>query len=195
MTTSDSGGPGSDPARLDAAERDAIVTVARAAVRAAAHGESPAPCPSDLPPRLLGPGGAFVSLHDPDGLRGCVGSVTPQGSLAGLVARMAAAAATTDPRFPPLRPEDLPGLRIEVSVLSAACPAAGDQIDPRTHGVCLRLGARGAVLLPQVALRYGWDRATLLRELCAKADLPAEAWRDPAAVLLTFTVEAVEAVL
>jgi AmmeMemoRadiSam system protein A len=191
MTTSGSGGPGSDPGPLDAADRAGLLAVARAAVCAAAHG-LPAPALPVLPGRLLAPGGAFVSLHDRDGLRGCVGSVAPQGSLAALVSRMAAAAAMTDPRFPPLRPEELSGLRLEISVLSPARPVASDEVDVRIHGLCLRAGSRGAVLLPQVAVRHGWDRETLLRELCAKADLPPGAWRDPGALLLAFTAEHVD---
>jgi AmmeMemoRadiSam system protein A len=166
--------------------------VARAAVRAAAHGVPPPPLPADLPSRLLAPGGAFVSLHDRDGLRGCVGSVVPQDSLAGLVVRMAVAAATTDPRFSPVRPEELSGLRIEISVLSATRRVSALEVEPGVHGLCLRLGDVGAVLLPQVAARYGWDRAMLLRELCVKAELAPEAWDDPAAVLLAFTVEVME---
>jgi len=192
MTTSGFGGRESAPVPLEGAERDALLALACAAVRAAAHGEPAPSLPADLPPRLCAPAGAFVTLHDRDGLRGCVGSVAPQGSLAELVVRMAVAAATTDPRFRPLRPEDLAGLRVELSILSAACPVVLDDLDPRTHGVCLRVGDRGAVLLPQVAVRHGWDRATLLAELCGKADLPAGAWQDPAAVLLAFTAEVVE---
>jgi AmmeMemoRadiSam system protein A len=192
MTTSDSGAPGSGPARLEFAEREALLAVARAAVRAAAHGVAAPPPPPGTPARLLAPGAAFVTLHDREGLRGCVGSVVPHGSLAALVARMARAAARTDPRFPPLRPDELLGLRVEVSVLSPARPVSADEIDTRVHGVSLRARGRGAVLLPQVAVRLGWDRETLLRELCAKADLPADAWRDPATLLVAFTVEVVE---
>jgi len=188
MTTSDSDAPGSDPARLEFAERAALLAVARAAVRAAAHGAPAPPPPPGTPARLLAPGAAFVTLRDREGLRGCVGSVVPQGSLAALVARMARAAARTDPRFPPLRPDELLGLRVEVSVLSPTRPVSVDEIDPGIHGVCLRAQGRGAVLLPQVAVRLGWDRETLLRELCAKADLPDEARRDPTTLLVAFTV-------
>ena len=166
--------------------------MARAAVRAAAHGAEPPPLSADLPPRLLVPAGAFVSLHVRDALRGCVGSIEPQGPLAALVARMAVAAATTDPRFPALRPEELSVVRVEVSVLSSPRPVTPEDVDPRMHGLCLRLGGRGAVMLPQAAIRYGWDRATLLAELCEKAGLPAGAWNDPEAVLLAFTVDPIE---
>jgi AmmeMemoRadiSam system protein A len=169
--------------------------VARAAVHAAAHGLPPPPLPPDLPARLREPAGAFVSLHHGPDLRGCIGSVSAQASLAGLVARMATAAATRDPRFTPLRPEDLSGLHIEISILSPTRPVTVDEIDPAAHGLSLRLGRHGAVLLPQVATRYRWDRMTLLVHLCEKGGLPATAWQDPAATLLAFTVETVEGVV
>jgi AMMECR1 domain-containing protein len=70
-----------------------------------------------------------------------------------------------------------------------------DEIDPAAHGLCLRLGRHGAVLLPQVAARYRWDRMTLLVQLCEKGGLPPTAWQDPEATLLAFTVETVEGAL
>jgi AmmeMemoRadiSam system protein A len=170
-----------------------LLDVARAAVVAAAHGARAPEAPLDLPPRLREPGGAFVTLHEAGGeLRGCVGSIFPDAALVEIVRRMAAAAATRDPRFPSLRPEEFAGLRLEVSVLSRPERIAAEAIDVRAHGVCIRSGRRGAVLLPQVAARYGWDRETLLAELCDKAGLPRNAWRDPGATFLAFTAEIIE---
>ncbi len=135
----------------------------------------------------------FVSLHDAAGeLRGCVGTVVPNAPLVALVGRMAVAAATRDPRFAPLTLEDLPGLRLEISVLGPLRPVAAGDIDPACHGVRIRLGRRSAVLLPQVAARQGWDGPTLLRNLCDKAGLPPDAWRDEHATIDAFTVETVE---
>jgi len=156
-------------------------------VRAAILNHPPPPLP-DLPTRLQEPAGAFVSLHAGSALRGCIGSVTPEGSLAALVARVAAVAATGDPRFVRVHPDELPQLEIEISVLSPAVPIPHDRLDPVRHGASIRLGPRRGVLLPQVAAREGWDRAALLTALCEKAGLAPEAWRDPAAVLLAFTV-------
>jgi uncharacterized protein len=194
-TTSTSGAPGSVPGPPDDGwtpqERAALVAVARAALTAAAWGTAVEPS-TDVPPRLTGPAGAFVTLYRGKELRGCIGSVEPQGPLAALVARMATAAATRDPRFSPLAPEELHGLRVEISVLSPAHAVAPDKVDPATHGVCISHTGRRAVFLPQVAARHGWDPETLLGELCMKADLARDAWRDPSVVLRVFTVVTIE---
>jgi AmmeMemoRadiSam system protein A len=175
------------------AERRTLLEVARAAVRAAAANRPPPALPDDVPAHLREPAGVFVSLHDARrALRGCVGTVLPDGPLGESVARMAVAAATRDPRFSPLTVEELPGLRVEVSVLSPMWRAAAEEIDPAVHGVCVRLGRRHGVLLPQVAADRGWDRETLLAHVCEKAGLASSAWRDSAAMLFAFTVESVE---
>ena len=177
---------------MTAAERAALLAIARAAVRAASAGDPAPPLPAELPGRLAAPAGAFVTLNAGSELRGCIGSVGPEGSLASLVARMAAASASKDPRFPPIRSEELPALSIEVSILSPAQRATPEEIEPGRHGVSLRLQRRRAVFLPQVATRHGWDRGRLLAELCRKAGLPASAWEDPATVLRVFTVSTIE---
>src|SRR5437773_12116097 len=81
----------------------------------------PLPRLADPPRRLLVEQGAFVSLRRRRTLRGCVGMVTPAASLAETVARCAAAAATEDPRFPPIRPAELPGLRSEERRVGKEC--------------------------------------------------------------------------
>jgi AmmeMemoRadiSam system protein A len=195
-TTSASGAPGSVPGPPDDGwtpqERAALVAVAHAALTAAAWGTALEPS-TDVPPRLTVPAGVFVTLYRGKELRGCIGSVEPQGSLAALVARMATAAATRDPRFSPLAPEELDGLRVEISVLSPAHVVAPDEVDPATHGVCISHAGRRAVFLPQVAARHGWDRETLLGELCTKAELPPHAWRDASVLLHVFTAVTIEA--
>ena len=194
-TTSGTGGPASDPGppepALDPFERAALLGVARVAVRAAVMGHSPPPLP-DLPPRLREPAGAFISLHVGTALRGCIGSVAPEGPLADLVTRMSAAAATGDPRFLPVHPDELSQLEIEISILSPALPISPDQLEPVRHGASIRLGPHRGVLLPQVAARLGWDRPALLAALCEKAGLPPEAWRDPDAVVLAFTITTID---
>ncbi len=135
--------------------------------------------------------GVFVSLHRQGALRGCIGHVTGDRPLAALVGEMAVAAASQDPRFPPVAEDELDGLDVEISLLSPPEPAVADTVVPGEHGVILRRGGRMGVFLPQVAPEQGWDRRTLLSMLCRKAGLPDGAWRDPASRLEVFRAQVV----
>lgn len=140
-------------------------------------------------PVLLDPAGAFVTLHCGERLRGCIGTFEADGALIHTVARMAVSAATMDPRFPPLRDEELADLRIEISVLSPRQVAKAEDLVVGEHGVYLAVDGRRGVLLPQVALEAGWDRMTFLDATCRKAGLPAGAWRQSDAVIELFTAQ------
>ena len=129
------------------------------------------------------PAAAFVTIRLADRLRGCIGLIGGDEPLHEVVARCAGDAATRDPRFPPLPPADLPGVRLEISVLTlfrrVADPA---ETEVGRHGVLVEQGLNRALLLPQVAGEWGWDRETFLSQACVKAGLPADAWRTGAAV-------------
>jgi AmmeMemoRadiSam system protein A len=123
-------------------------------------------------------GGAFVSLHGPDGLRGCIGYIESDEPVSRLVAQCAVAAATRDPRFPRVTAAELPLLNIEVSVLGPLEPVRdlGDVAVGR-HGVVVEKRAHRGLLLPQVAVEWNWDAETLIGEACLKAGLSRDAWR------------------
>jgi MEMO1 family protein len=115
----------------------------------------------------------FVTLRTRDGkLRGCIGSTRPgAGDLVTETARVAVLAASRDPRFPPLRVEELADLSIEVSVLLPEEPVqAVTELDPERYGVILRHeSGRQAVLLPSIP---GISDASMqLEVLRAKAGL------------------------
>lgn len=135
--------------------------------------------------------GAFVSLHRHGALRGCIGHILGDRPLPELVGEMAVAAASQDPRFPPVAPDELDGLDVELSLLSVPEPAVPEAVVPGEHGVILRRGGRMGVFLPQVAPEQGWDRPTLLRMLCRKAGLPDGAWQGPGARLEVFRAQVV----
>lgn len=150
----------------------------------------------DLPPaagRLAEPGAAFVTWKKDGRLRGCIGSVEPWRPLAEDVEKNAVAALLRDPRFAPAQPRDLPKLALDVSVMSpleeVPAPPAGIEIG--VHGVVARKGTRSGLLLPQVAPEWGWDVPTLLTQVCLKAGLPEEAWREgsPPATIYRFSAE------
>ena len=144
-------------------------------------------------PVLRLPRGAFVTLRHGPELRGCIGHIMADRPLAEVVARMAVSAALDDPRFPPLEPDDVAAVRIEISVLSE--PRPFPERDPARvrlgeDGVLIRRGWRQGLLLPQVAREQGWSAAELLAGVCRKAGLDADAWREPETELYLFQVEA-----
>ena len=133
--------------------------------------------------------GAFVSLYRGAELRGCLGHIESDQPLGQVVAEMAVAAARDDPRFPPVSPDEVQDLTIEISVLTEPRPARPEGVEVGRDGVIVRRGARQGVLLPQVAAEYRWDRETLLTMACRKAGLPDHAWRDRRVELLVFQAE------
>jgi uncharacterized protein len=122
--------------------------------------------------------GAFVSLHREGNLRGCIGLIAAQKPLIDTVREMAQAAAFSDPRFRPLTADELQDTEIEISVLSPFRKITDlGEIVVGTHGLYVRRGFQSGLLLPQVAVEYGWDRNEFLSQTCVKAGLPAQTWR------------------
>jgi len=143
--------------------------------------------PRPDPPALADPGGhsgAFVTLEVGGDLRGCIGYPGATESLDQVVAGCAIAAATEDPRFPPLDRREMEDLAIEISVLTpiVAVEDVGE-IEVGRDGLVVSDGRRRGLLLPQVAVERGWDRDTLLAHTCLKAGLRADAWKTGARVL------------
>ena len=174
---------------LTSAERRALLRLARGAIEARCAGqplesfERPASLQTGaLSPRLRTQAGVFVTLHrrgwlGEEHLRGCVGFVETTAPLYRAVMEAAAAAATEDPRFSPVRSEELPELEIEISVLSAPAPIAVDQIRVGVHGLIVSQGRARGLLLPQVAAEREWSAQRFVEETCRKAGLPIDAWR------------------
>jgi AmmeMemoRadiSam system protein A len=122
--------------------------------------------------------GCFVTIKQHGQLRGCIGNFVSDRPLYRLVQEMAVSAATRDPRFYPMKPQDLKDFDLEISVLSPLeLISSVDQIQVGTHGIYLVKNSFRGVLLPQVATEYGWDRDTFLRHTCLKAGLPENAWQ------------------
>ncbi len=172
---------------MNGAERGELLDLARRAVKAAASGR-PLPEPPDSG-AAAGPGGAFVTLKRRGCLRGCIGHFEGTGTLGRTVVDMASAAAVRDPRFPPVRPDEVDSLDISISVLSPMVPASPEDVVPGEHGLYVRMGPLSGTLLPQVAEEEGWDRETFLAHTCMKAGLPPDAWRKPDVSLYTYTAE------
>jgi len=150
------------------------------------------------PPEFEERRGAFVTLKQyPSGdLRGCVGFPRPLLRLRLAVEEAAVAAATQDPRFRPVRAEELDRLTVEVSILTVPERLPGGSAEERLRGVevgrdGLVVEADGAsgLLLPQVAPEQGWTAEEFLEGTCTKAGLPSDAWRDPQVRVLRFEAD------
>lgn len=128
------------------------------------------------------PGGAFVTLRKAGRLRGCVGYVEPLKPLYQTVRECAVAAALRDLRFDPVSPQEVPALRLDISVLSPLFDISPDQIEIGRHGLLVSRGFQRGVLLPQVALEWKWDATRFLEETCLKAGLPPDAWQHGARI-------------
>lgn len=153
------------------------------------------PYPPEPPrfPVLVERRGVFVSLHAGEELRGCIGNFRSDVPLGENVRAMAVAAAAQDTRFEPVSAEELPRIRIEVSVLSPLTPIASpDEVEVGRHGLMVSRGRSRGVLLPQVATEHHWNRETFLDQTCLKAGLDPAAWRRGKAVLEVFTAEVFE---
>ena len=133
-------------------KRDPYVELARQAIQAWVREGRRIPPPADLPPELFSRrAGAFVSLKKHGILRGCIGTYLPtEENLAEEIIENAIRSATEDPRFPPVRPEELPELSITVDVLSPPEPCGEEDLDPKRYGVIVEKGWRRGLLLPDL---------------------------------------------
>ena len=122
----------------------------------------------------------FVTLHlDGGALRGCIGTLEPVGPLYQAVYDNTISAALHDPRFTPVREEELPRIHLTLSILSPPQPVANaTEFLPGMHGIILEKLGRRAVFLPEVAAEQGWTREETLSGLCRKAGLPEQAWQQ-----------------
>lgn len=174
------------PAEYSAEERALLLNLAHRSIEAALEGrELDLHAPS---PHLEQERGAFTTLYIRGGLHGCVGYVLPAASLYRTIAETARAAAFDDPRFPTLRKEELPELRVDISILSPLFPIEPEDVEIGKHGLLVSLEFRRGLLLPQVPVEHGWDRMTFLQQVCGKAGLPSDAWQR-GAKLEAFTAE------
>jgi AmmeMemoRadiSam system protein A len=144
-------------------------------------------------PWLREPGATFVTLRRLGELRGCVGSILAYRPLLEDVWRNAQASAFHDTRFPPVEPEELPGIAVEVSLLSPPEPLAAAseaealrRLRPGVDGVIFESGEYRSTFLPQVWEQLP-DPRDFLDHLKAKAGLPRGFW-SPEVRLSRYTV-------
>lgn len=137
--------------------------------------------------------GVFVTLNNPLGLRGCIGYPLPDKKLFNALEEAAISAATEDPRFPPVKFEELDSITFEVTVLTA--PTKIEVSDSQEYlskikigqdGLIVKYGYNSGLLLPQVPVEYGWNEKEFLEYTCEKAGLPKEYWQKEDVEILKF---------
>ncbi|MEM3387473.1 MAG: TIGR00296 family protein [Nitrososphaerales archaeon] len=141
--------------------------------------------------------GVFVTINTLKGkeheLRGCIGLVQPKIPLSEALIEAAISAATEDPRFEPIKPQELNNLIFEVSVLTP--PERLKAASPREYLNLIKIGRDGLIveyrflsglLLPQVPVEEGWDVEQYLSYACMKAGAPPDIWLLPETKLYRF---------
>jgi len=178
---------------LDKQQEADVFRAAGATVAAATSGAAPdRPAPLDETIATKPLLGAFVSLKRAGQLRSCCGFLGPGVRLGEAVHHAAIRAARDDPRFPPISPTELDHLDMEVWLLWGLEPvdAKGEAriaaVEIGRHGLQIQRGAARGLLLPAVAVEHNLDAAGFLRQVCLKAQLPPEAWKDDSTQLMTF---------
>jgi len=173
-----------------------LLRLAREAMERGVKGQKLPPLDETLlTPDLRAEGSSFITLTEHGQLRGCIGSLEPYQSLAADVREHAVAAALQDPRFPPVRKEELNGIKIEVSRLTRPVPLEYKDADdlltklcPHVDGVILRDEFHRATFLPQVWEKIP-DPADFLDNLCYKMGTEPDLWRRKHLDVLTYKVE------
>ncbi len=178
-------------AQTNEAERKYLLELARKSIEYTLETGKPYQPPKPADGILTAPRAVFVTLKKNGDLRGCIGHLEAVMPLYQAVADRAHAAAFYDPRFRPVRKEEMKEIDIEISILTPPRKINDYRtIVLKRDGVIVRNGNRGGVFLPQVAEETGWGLDTFLGELCSqKAGLPWTCYKDKSSELSVFQVE------
>ena len=134
-------------------QEDAYVKLARQSLETRIRTGTEMNPPDALSPELLHTrAGVFVSIHKDGVLRGCIGTITPaEKCIAKEITRNAVSAGCNDPRFEPVREEELPDLTYHVDVLGEPERIESeDMLNPKQYGVIVQNGSRRGLLLPDL---------------------------------------------
>jgi len=144
--------------------------------------------------------GVFVTINlaspTEERLRGCIGFPYPVKPLGEAIREATIAAATEDPRFPPVTESELGEVVVEVSILTEPAPIKAprpqdlpSRIRIGTDGLIVSRFGQSGLLLPQVATEFGMDQTDFLSQACMKAGLPPDSWLDEGTEVKAFQAE------
>lgn len=170
-----------------------LVKTARSAVTEYLRSGKKIMLSDDIKSRFAFNSGVFVTLNKEKNLRGCIGFATPDRKLYQSLVDAALASATEDPRFAPVKYDELGNITFEVTVLTP--PEIIQVQDPAEYPRKIKVGRDGLVvkwefgsglLLPQVPVEYGWNEEEFLGHTCEKAGAPADYWKRKSTMVLRF---------
>jgi uncharacterized protein (TIGR00296 family) len=172
-----------------------LLALARDTIKEAFSGEIPE-VSQDIKNEFHEKQGVFVTLHEKGKLRGCIGYPMPSLPLFEAIISAARSAAFQDPRFSPLRKEEMDFIDLEISVLTipelidVKLPEEYiDKINIGEDGLIIKFGMASGLLLPQVATEYEWTEEEFLMHTCNKAGLHSEAWKEDDVKLYKFQAQ------
>lgn len=173
-------------------EGTAAVRLARDTIEAHLEDGGEKERPPGLPGVFDEKRGVFVTLRKHGELRGCIGHPFPHYALWAAIRDAAVGAATEDPRFPPVEPEEMSEVRVEVTILTtperiSAKPRERMQcFEIGQHGLIIKRGQQSGLLLPQVPVEHEMDEMEFLCQTCMKAGLMPDAWLEEETKLFCF---------
>ncbi len=182
-----------DYKQLTDSDGERLVKTARAVVAEFLKNKNKLKLDSEFEESFSANAGVFVTLNLQSNLRGCIGFALPDKKLYNALEDAAIAAATEDPRFPPVTSEELDQITFEVTVLTppqeikVEVPSEyPSKIKVGRDGLIVKSGFNSGLLLPQVPIEYGWNEEEFLGYTCEKAGLAKDFWKKKETKILKF---------
>lgn len=173
--------------KLSLEEGKMLVQLSRTAITTYLRSKQTVRPPKDTPEKLFRKSGVFVTLNatkPANELRGCIGFPYPEEPLVEATIKAAIYAATEDPRFSPVTPEEMKtSIVVELTALTEPQTlkvhdrkSLPELIQVGRHGLIIASRGNSGLLLPQVATEWKWDATEFLVNCCLKAGLPPDSW-------------------
>lgn len=173
---------------LTETEKGILLMSARESIQGLFDNIAPPVVDFNFYPNLLKKTGAFVTLLNNNELRGCIGYITSDMTMFETVCQAAKLAASQDPRFYHVKPDELYHIIIEISILSEPVTLQDyNDIVIGKHGLIIQEGNNTGLLLPQVAVENKFNIEQFLTAICEKAGLKPDYWKTTFPNLQTFT--------
>jgi AmmeMemoRadiSam system protein A len=177
---------------MELLEAKKLIALARESIKSEFENKEPY-VDEELKQKFSKPQGVFTTLntYKDHQLRGCIGFVEPRYPLWLGVIYTARLAAFKDPRFTPLKQEELKHITVELSILSIPKRIIPDKehICIGKDGLIVKYGNVSGLLLPQVATEYNMDWEMFLQHTCLKAGLPKDCYKNPHVEVYAFSAE------